>query len=140
MARVGRLAGAILAESGGRYFLVGNPKAPCDWEREGFASPGVVDAMKQPYVRLEAKRPTSEVAIGEPYLDVPLEGEALPALLAARFLIERNASVSDRLWRIVTNPEDALEPPARSSIDARWLAEMPAPVWRIVRDSILRCV
>jgi hypothetical protein len=136
MARVGRLAGAILAETNGEYFLVGNTKAPCDWAREGFDGPGVVDAMKRPWIRLKAVR---TVAIGEPYLAMDLEGEPLAAALAQRFVIERNGSVSDRLWRLVTNPDDLLEPPPRSSIDARWLGEIPAPVWRVVRDSVLRC-
>ena len=137
MARVGRLAGAILAETGGAYYLVGNTKEPCDWERAGFAPPGEIDALARPYLVLEARR---GIALGEPYLSMEIEGEALPKRLAACFLIERNGSVSDRLWRLVTNPEDALEPPARSSIDARWLGEVPLGVWRVVRDSVLRCM
>ena len=46
MARVGRLAGAILAESHGHYFLVGNTKAPCDWRKAGFEPPADIDAVK----------------------------------------------------------------------------------------------
>jgi hypothetical protein len=26
------------------------------------------------------------------------------------------------------------------AVDARWLGEIPAPVWQIVRDTVLRCV
>jgi hypothetical protein len=104
MARVGRLAGALVAESDGRYFLVGDTKEPCAWQGE-------------------------PIAIDAPYLDVPVEGDALARLLAARFVIERNGSVSERLWRLVTE----------HGADARWLAEIPDDVWRIVRDTVLRC-
>ena len=51
------------------------------------------------------------MAIGEPFLAMDVEGEALANVLAARFVIERNGSVSDRLWRLVTNPDDLLELP-----------------------------
>ncbi|HEY2515334.1 MAG TPA: precorrin-3B C(17)-methyltransferase [Polyangiaceae bacterium] len=138
MARVGRLAGAILVETGGEYFLVGNTKEPCAWESHGFVTPAEIDAKKCPFVALKTTRP---VALGEPFLHVEtvLEGPAVAQLLADRFLIERNGSVSDRLWRLVTNPDDELEPKPRSSIEATWLAAMPAPVWLIVRDTVLRC-
>jgi hypothetical protein len=137
MARVGRLAGAILAETNGEYFLVGNTKAPCDWGRAGFVPPAAIDATTTPYLRLEPVRP---VPLAEPYLTFALEGEELARMLADRFVIERNGSVSDRLWRLIENPDLALEPAARSSIDARWLGEIPSPIWRIVRDSVLRCL
>jgi hypothetical protein len=52
MARVGRLAGAILAETEGRYFLIGNTKEPCDFRSEGFEQPAAIDALKQAYIRL----------------------------------------------------------------------------------------
>lgn len=42
MALVGRLAGAILAETEGQFFLVGNPKVPCDFTAVGFDPPGVI--------------------------------------------------------------------------------------------------
>ena len=138
MARVGRLAGAILLEAQGAYFLVGNTKEPCAWESHGFVAPAEIDAKKRPFVVLTTTR---AVALGEPFLafETELDGPAVAQLLADRFLIERNGSVSDRLWRLVTNPEDDLEPKPRSSVDATWLAAMPAPIWRIVRDNVLRC-
>ena len=52
MARVGRIAGALLAETGGRYYLVGNPKVPCDWQAHGFEPPGELDARVRPVVPL----------------------------------------------------------------------------------------
>jgi len=135
MARVARLAGAILVETEGRYFLVGNPKGPCNFAGAGFEPPGApVDAMARPWIELTAVRP---VALEAPVLDYPVDGEAAPERLAEQLVIARNGSVSDRLWRLVvglTGDEDA--PP---SVDARWLAATPDRVWSIVRDNVLRC-
>jgi len=137
MARVGRLAGAILAETGGEFFLVGNTKEPCDFEAAGFESPGEIDALERRYIRLAPRR---AIELAAPYLSLDLEGEALAALLAERLLIERNASVSDRLWRLLIDPSGQEELPEDEAVDARWLAEIPAPIWRIVRDTVLRCL
>jgi hypothetical protein len=141
MARVGRLAGALLAETQGEYFLVGNTKAPCSWGDAGFEPPAV-DPSAAPFVKMVARRP---IELSSPHLTMSLEGEALARTLAQRFLVERNGSVSERLWRLVLQggvPDDdapeAPEPPA--SIDANWLAEIPAPFWKIVRDTVLRCI
>lgn len=60
--------------------------------------------------------------------DRPLE--ELAAIVRARLVITRNDSVSERLWRLITC--DKL-----TQVD--WLIETPAPVWEIVRDSVLRC-
>ena len=137
MARVGRLAGAILAETGGEFFLIGNTKEPCDFEAAGFESPGEIDALERPYIRLAPRR---AVELAAPYLRLELEGEALAALLAERLLIERNASVSDRLWRLLIDPSGQEELPEEEAVDARWLVEIPAPIWGIVRDTVLRCL
>ncbi len=137
MARVGRLAGAILAETGGEFFLVGNTKEPCDFEAAGFESPGEIDALERRYVRLVPRR---AVELDAPYLRLDLEGEALAALLAERLLIERNASVSDRLWRLLIDPSGQEELSKDEAVDASWLAEIPAPIWGIVRDTVLRCL
>ena len=137
MARVGRLAGAILAETGGEFFLVGNTKEPCDFEAAGFESPGEIDAIERRYIRLAPRR---AVELAAPYLRLELEGEALAALLAERLLIERNASVSDRLWQLLMDPSGQEELPEDEAVDARWLAEIPAPIWGIVRDTVLRCL
>ena len=137
MARVGRLAGALLAETGGEFFLVGNTKEPCDFEAAGFESPGEIDALQRSYIRLMPRR---EVEVAKPYLTLDLEGEALAALLAERLLIERNASVSDRLWRLLIDPSGEEELTGGERVDARWLAEIPAPIWGIVRDTVLRCL
>ena len=136
MALVGRLAGAILAETGGQFFLVGNPKEPCDFAVAGFEPPGVIDAMERPFIRLSPLRP---VQVPQPYLTMTVEGEALAQLLVDRFVIPRNGSVSDRLWRLVTDPRQEHRAAATGMIDARWLGEIPAEIWRIVRETVLKC-
>jgi len=137
MARAGRLAGAILAETGGRFFLIGNTKEPCDFEAAGFDPPEAIDALKRPYIPLSARR---TVEIRPPCLTLDLEGEQLAATLAERLLIERNGSVSERLWRLLMDPDGQEELPLDQPVDVRWLGEMPAPIWNIVRDTVLRCL
>lgn len=139
MARVGRLAGALLAETEGNYFLVGNTKEPCDWKSAGFEPPAV-DPSAARYVKLV---PLRAITLSSPHLVIGLEGEALAQSLAQRFLVERNGSVSDRLWRLVVNggvPEEDAPPVAGPAIDAKWLGEMPGPIWKIIRDTVLRCI
>jgi hypothetical protein len=136
MARVGRIAGALLVETGGEFYLVGNTKAPCDWGAQGFEPPGEIDAVKRPFVRMQR---SGAVTLADPYLVVELEGEALARSLGARMLIERNGSVSERLWRLALGADDADDAPA-GGVAARWLVEVPEAVWRVVRDAVLRCV
>jgi hypothetical protein len=137
MARVGRLAGAILAETEGRFFLVGNPKEPCDFKAAGFEDPGVIDALEHPLVELRVSRP---IEMAPPCIMIMIEGERLAKLLAERFLIARNGSVSDRLWRLVIYPEATGDDPEDAVVDARWLGELPDAIWQIVRDAVLRCL
>ncbi len=136
MARVGRLAGAILAETEGQFFLVGNPKEPCDFVAVGFESPGVIDAMERPFIRLSPLRP---VQVPQPYVTMQVEGEVLARLLVDRFVILRNGSVSDRLWRLVTDPKQENRIAPVGNIDARWLGEIPAEIWQVVRETVLKC-
>ena len=155
MARVGRLAGALVAETGGAYYLIGNPKVPCDWRACGFEPPGELDARVRPVVRLvlrgeapasasaaSAGSPSPPLALpslGTPQLVLEVEGDALPALLAQRFVIPRTGSVSERLWRLVTGESDDRGAPIPDVIAARWLGEMPPALWQIIRDTVLRC-
>jgi hypothetical protein len=151
MARVGRLAGALLAETAGVYYLIGNPKVPCDWRACGFEPPGELDARVRPVVRLTlcgdapASAPAaaggsaSPPSLGAPQLLLEVEGDALPALLAQLFVIPRTGSVSERLWRLVTGESDEDDAPPPDLITARWLAEIPPAIWHIVRDTVLRC-
>jgi hypothetical protein len=136
MALVGRLAGAILAETEGQFFLVGNPKEPCDFAAVGFEPPGVVNAMEHPFIRLS---PLRRVQVPQPYVRVEVEGEALARLLVDRFVIQRNGSVSDRLWRLVTDPKQAQHAVSGGTLEARWLGEIPTEIWNIVRETVLKC-
>jgi hypothetical protein len=134
MARVGRLAGAILAETEGRYYLVGELKEPCDFARAGFEPPGEMAGGAPAYRPLQCLRP---VTLAPPVLLLALEGDALARRLADYLVIQRNGSVSERLWRLVMQP-DANE--GKAEIDARWLGEIPQAIWQIVQDSVLRCL
>ena len=136
MARVGRLAGAILAESGGDYFLVGNTKEPCDFRAFGFEPPAGIDAIKRRFIQLRSCRP---IEIGPPHLKFQTEGQNLAQILSERLLIERNGSVSERLWKLLLDPsgESSCEV---DEVDSQWLAEIPAHIWEIVRDTVLRCL
>ena len=137
MSRAARLAGAILAETDGAYFLVGETKAPCDFPAAGFAPPGRNTAISPWFVRLER---LGTPRLAPPCLELGVEGEALPRTLAARFVIERNGSVSERLWRLVLNGGDAdADEEPEGDIGARWLGEIPDPFWQIIRDTVLRC-
>ena len=137
MAKVGRIAGAILAETDGQFFLVGNLKEPCKFDAYGFEPPARIDATRHPYVKLV---PTREIALASPFLTLGIEGEMVARVLAERLLIQRNGSVSERLWRLVTNPEGDEEAQPPNSIECQWLADMPDAIWDIVRDSVLRCL
>jgi hypothetical protein len=140
MNRVGRLAGALLLASGDEYFLIGNLKRPCDFAAAGFAPPAApIDALARPYIRLAA---TAPIAVPGPWLELgaALSGEALAAVLGERFMITRNGSVSDRLWRLILSPDPDADPaPPDTVVAARWLAEIPAHLWNIVRDAVLKC-
>jgi hypothetical protein len=136
MALVGRLAGAILAETEGEFFLVGNPKEPCDFAAVGFESPDVINAMERPFIRLSPRRP---IQVPHPYVTINVEGDALAQLLVDRFVIQRNGSVSDRLWRLVTDHKQDQRVVTNDSIDARWLGEIPSEIWQIVRETVLKC-
>jgi hypothetical protein len=117
MARIGRWMGAIVVESGGACWLVGNPKEPCA---------EVPETLEPPYIRALAQ----PVPLSSP-LDVDDgDGETIARTLAARLVIQRNGSVSERLWRLVA---------ADGAAPAQWLVDVPQTIWDIVRDTVLRC-
>jgi hypothetical protein len=133
MARIARLAGAILAETDGRFFLVGELKEPCDFAAAGFESPGELEAGAPAYRELSPLRP---VTLAPPVLTMAIEGEELARRLTDFLVIKRNGSVSERLWRLVIQPEDN---EGRPEVDARWLGELPPAIWQIVQDRVLKC-
>jgi hypothetical protein len=137
IARIGRLAGAILVECDGSYFLVGNTKEPCDWEQHGFRIPKDIDVHPTPVLALERINKGSTFSLDSPHLllhlGVEQNGEKVSHLFAERLLIMRNASVSDRLWNLVVGESKDAE------LEATWLLNMPAVVWQVVRDTVLKC-
>ena len=141
MSKVMRLKGAILAESKGSYYLVGNPKEPLDFHEWGFEPPLNFQAPGIPFTRLE--RSVDASGPFQPESDevllMDLEGEALAKKLVQLFMIRRNGSISERLWSLVTESgQDAsAQEPAMARAD--WLAQTPEDIWDIVRDSVLRC-
>lgn len=138
MAQVARMDGALLVHTGSHYYLVGNLKRPCDFRAHGFETPSQeIDAVARPYIELV--RLHAAVKLETPNIVVPLEGEALPRLLAGRLLIDRNGSVSDRLWRLVIGETDE-SPHVPATQDVHWFTETPDRIWNIVRESVLRCL
>jgi hypothetical protein len=138
-ARVGRLAGAIVMESREHYFLVGNTKEPCDWARAGFEQPAEANVPQCSFIPL---KPLSSVRIDSPCLLLNASEqspEGLAQMLANRFVIRRNGSVSERLWRIVTGEMDQENTVVDREVDANWLVQIPDHVWNIVRDAVLKC-
>lgn len=131
-ARIYRLAGAVLAESRGDYYLVGELKEPCNFEECGFEKPPESDPDKP--VKYRKLKTVGPVALDSEYLEMETHGEELAELLFGRFVIPRNGSVSDRLWRAVTVKAE------NNVTDARWLEQMPDEVWQIVRESLLKCL
>lgn len=143
-ARLSRLAGALLLEceqgDSSEYFLVGNTKEPCDFSARGFERPASLDGEPLPWVRLKITGSVASAA--SPVVEFPqtTASDALAKTVSERLLIVRNLSVSDRLWRLVTNPEQVEPPPKDDVVDGAWLVTMPAKVWDIVRDTVLRCI
>lgn len=133
MAEVGRLVGAIIALTGDDIYLVGDCKEPCDFQRYGLEGPAERNVLAQPYIKLQRR---GSFQLEGPRLHIDLEGEALPQLLVDSFLIFRNGSVSERLWRLCLqySPE-----PVDGIVDADWLRHVPRGIWEIVRDTVLRC-
>jgi len=139
MARVGRLAGALLLETqlGGQsaWFLVGDTKVPCDWQSAGFEPPPDRDAVRERFIQLEVR---AEPALTGTTLSVPTEGVEAARMIAERLTVHRNGSVSERLWALILG-EDEIEEPSGRTVPSAWLCETPAAVWNVVREAVLKC-
>lgn len=137
MAYIGRLAGAILVQTGESHFLVGDCKEPCDFEAAGFMPVAERNVLERPYVPIEILRP---IVWQQPLLWSSLEGERLPQKLVDSFLIFRNGSVSERLWRmVIAQSKSVPQGEGGTAYDINWLTQLPNGIWEIVRDQILRC-
>jgi hypothetical protein len=82
MARVGRLAGAILVETRGDHYLVGHPKVPCDWRAVGFEPPAEPSGLNAPGARVTPVVRLRRVAAhaAAPLSTPPLASQAAPQL------------------------------------------------------------
>jgi len=138
MGRVSRLSGAILVETDGSHYLVGDLKEPCDFAAAGFENPGEVSPLKQRVLKLIPMTNLTPVGqvMRKPVLEIEMDGEELAGLLSRRLTIERNGSVSERLWSLIVDAEEYED---EEIIDATWLVRMPDEIWDIVRDSVLKC-
>ena len=132
VSRIHRLGGALLTETNGGYYLVGELKEPCDFEKHGFERPAESDPDHA--VKYKKLKPRGPVLLEGESLEMEMQGEELAELLFKRFVIARNGSVSDRLWRVVTAKKK------NGVTDARWLEQMPDEVWEIVRENVLKCL
>lgn len=140
-AKLSRLAGALLLVGEEEYFLIGNTKEPCDWSAVGFEPPAEGDAAT---LRVRRLMPLREIPTpATPCLIVQQNAQSLDSIahtLANRLLILRNASFSERLWRIVTGATDESPTEAANGEDVTWLLTMPDRVWEIVREAALKCL
>ena len=94
VSRVGRLAGALLAETGGAYFLVGNLKRPCDFAAAGFEPPAApIDALARPFVPL--RRVAAPLAVAGAWLDAGAGGRGAGAA-AGRAAADRAQRLGQR--------------------------------------------
>ena len=139
MARVGRLSGGLLLETtlGNRaaWFLVGDTKVPCDWQAAGFAPPPERDVIRERFVQLEA---CGAPVLTGTTLSIALEGVEAARTIGERLTVNRNGSVSERLWALILG-ENEIEAPSGRTIPCAWLCEMPRAVWDVVRDAVLKC-
>ena len=139
MARVGRLSGALLLETAvadePAWFLVGDTKVPCDWSAAGFDKPAERNVIHERFTRLKVRGAPNLTGTT---LSVALEGVEGAHAIAERLTVSRNGSVSERLWNLILG-EDELDEPTGRAIPCAWLCEIPAPVWDVVREAVLKC-
>jgi len=139
MARVGRLAGGLLLETrlAGKpaWFLVGDTKVPCDWLAAGFEPPRERDVIRERFIQLDVQgAPT----LTGTTLSLGLEGVEAAQAIGERLTVDRNGSVSERLWGLILG-EDEVEQASGRAIPCAWLCEMPKSVWDVVREAVLKC-
>ena len=140
MALVSRLGGSLLVTISTSYFVVGELKRPVDWPAEGFEPPvhlsaGLEDEGERlPWFEISGSPPSDRgICLS---LDDEYDSRSLCDELHKRMTIQRNGSVSERLWDLVMDHSTSID---EQRVDGRWLVETPIAVWDMVRDSMLRC-
>ncbi len=131
MGEIGRLAGAVLARSGERWFLVGEPKVPLDLAAHRLREVGRLRHGEHEIVELTRDETGARDPLALPFT-MPLEAEALARRLHDVFVITRNNSVSERLFRFLDGAQ-------RGSPDLTWVALAPPEAIALIRDGLLRC-
>ena len=71
-------------------------------------------------------------------LSLGLEGVEAAQAIGERLTVDRNGSVSERLWGLILG-EDEVEQASGRAIPCAWLCEMPKSVWDVVREAVLKC-
>lgn len=131
--RLGRLGGAVLYETDGEYYLIGNLKQPCNFEDFGFFTPEETIGR---CVKLRIGNRELAESFVFPYL---IQGGTSPEDIYEKFSVYRNSSISERLFTLVRDNSDKVIWKGTEYSDLRWIGSMPLPVWNIVRESILKC-
>jgi hypothetical protein len=127
----------IETQLGGKpaWFLVGDTKIPCDFRAAGFVAPAERDVIRERFVRLELQ---GSPRLTRTTLSIALDGVEAARAIGERLTVDRNGSVSERLWSLIVGEGEAEQPSGRT-IDCAWLCEMPITVWNVVRDAVLKC-
>lgn len=134
-----RVKGGLVCHSQDSMFFIGHPKEPCRFEELGFADPGEITAPSPAWVKLSPagdSLPTLSDFTERALMSDTLAPEELADKLAEIFMIQRNGSISERLWGLMAEHSPRT---ATGEIDGRWLSDTPIEVWDIVRDQMLRC-
>jgi len=132
MTKIGRFHGAVLIETSGEYFLVGDLKEPADFSAAGFVEPEEISPLENKYVSLQVN---GEVTVSAPEFVCDQSGEPFLESVFHRLVIKRNGSVSMRLWRLLLDADES----DSEAPDISWLFAMPEEIWEIVQDQVLRC-
>lgn len=132
MTKIGRFHGAILVETSGGYFLVGDLKEPADFAAGGFTEPDEISPLENKYLPLHV---TAEIVIPAAEFVCSQSGPELLESIFHRLVIKRNGSVSMRLWNLLLDTDES----ETDVPDISWLFSMPDEIWEIVQDQILRC-
>jgi hypothetical protein len=101
----------------------------------GFAAPWERDVIRERFVQLEVQGTPSLTGTT---LSIALEGVDAARAIGERLTVNRNGSVSERLWGLIIG-EDEVEEPTGQIVPCAWLCEMPTAVWDVVRDAVLKC-
>lgn len=135
-----RVKGGLICHAHNEMYFIGHPKEPCKFVELGFADPGEITAPKPAWVQLQPASgdtlPTLSDFTDRALMSDTLSAKELADKMAELFMIERNGSISERLWGLMAEYSPRTD---AGEVDGRWLSDTPVEVWDIVRDQVLRC-